>query len=117
MPRARKGAARRQAKKKILKRAKGYYGGRSRLYRTATEAVTRAGVYAFRDRRTRKRSFRRLWITRINAGCKAFGLNYSRLMKGLKVADVRLNTKMLAELAVTDQQAFRELCDTAKKHL
>ena len=117
MPRARKGAARRRAKRRLFKRAEGYYGGKSRLYRTVKEAVRRAGVYAYRDRKARKRSFRRLWITRISAGCRPLGLNYSRLMKGLKKAEVHLNTKILADLAVADQMAFQELCETAKRHL
>ena len=115
MPRARKGAARRQARNRILKQAKGYWGGRSRLYRTAKEAVLRAGVYAFRDRKCRKRDFRKLWIIRIGAAARQRGLNYSQLMNGLKKANVTLDRKMLADLAVNDQVAFDELVAAAKQ--
>ena len=117
MPRARKGAARREARNRILKQAKGYWGGRRRLYRTAKEAVTRAGVYAFRDRKRRKRDFRRLWILRIGAAARQRGLNYSQLMNGLKKADVALDRKVLADLAVNDQAAFDELVVTAKQSM
>ncbi len=117
MPRARKGAARRRAKNRVLKLAKGYRGGRSKLYRTAKEAVLRAQVYAYRDRRTRKRDFRRLWILRINAACRARGLAYSRFIQGLHCAQVALDRKMLAELAVHDEPGFDELVKLAKEQL
>ncbi len=117
MPRARKGAARRQAKNRVLKQAKGYWGGRSRLIRTAKEAVTRGLAYAFRDRKRRKRDFRRLWILRISAAARERGLSYSRFMGGLNKAEVTLDRKTLAELAVNDQPAFDELVATAKQFL
>jgi len=115
MPRARKGAARRRAKKRIFKLAKGYRGARSKLYRTAKEAVLRAQVYAYRDRRVRKRDFRRLWITRINAACRARGLAYSRFIQGLVKANVALDRKALAELAVHDARGFDELVSLAQR--
>jgi len=114
MPRARKGAARRQAKKRVMKAAKGYVGGRSRLYRTAKDAVTRAGVTAFRDRRNRKRDFRRLWITRINAACRQRDLRYSQFIWGLGKAGVELDRKEMAEMAVRDPAAFDRLVELAK---
>lgn len=117
MPRTRKGAARRRAKKKLFKLAKGYRGGRSKLYRTAKEAVLRAQVYAYRDRRTRKRDFRRLWIIRINAACRARGLAYSRFIQGLIKANVALDRKALAELAVHDAPGFDELVSLAREQL
>lgn len=113
MPRATKGAARKRAHKKVLKSARGYFGGRSRLYRTAKEAVIRALAYAFRDRRQRKRDFRRLWITRISAAVRQRGMNYSRFMNGLKEANVRIDRKMLAEIAVHDAPAFDQLVELA----
>jgi len=116
MTRARKGAARRQAKKKIMKAAKGYYGGRSRLYRTAKEAVVRAGCYAYRDRKARKREFRALWITRINAAVRARGLSYSRFINGLQRANIQINRKMLSEMAVNDEKSFDRLVELAKAH-
>ena len=106
MPRVRKGAARKRAHKKLLKMAKGYRGGRGRLYRTAKETVTRALAYAFRDRKRRKRDFRRLWIVRIGAASRQRGMSYSRFMNGLKRANVALHRKMLADLAVNDAPAF-----------
>jgi large subunit ribosomal protein L20 len=117
MPRATNAPASRRRRNKILKRAKGYWGGRSNLYRTAREAVDRAGRYAYRDRRTRKRDFRRLWIARINAGARQNGLSYSRFMDGLKKADVDVNRKVLADIAVNDSEAFGKLVDVAKAQL
>ncbi|MGH7323448.1 MAG: 50S ribosomal protein L20 [Candidatus Rokuibacteriota bacterium] len=114
MPRARGGPKTRQRRKKILKKAKGYVGGRSRLYRPAAETVLRAGAFAYRDRRRKKRERRGLWIVRINAACRMAGLSYSRFMAGLKKAGVLLDRKILAELAVTDPQAFAKLAETAK---
>lgn len=100
--------------KKILKQAKGYYGARSRVYRVAKQAVIKAGQYAYRDRRQRKRQFRALWIVRINAAAREFGLSYSRFMDGLKKASVEIDRKVLADLAVRDKEAFGELARIAQ---
>jgi len=100
--------------KKVLKQAKGYYGARSRTYRVARQAVFKAGQYAYRDRRNRKRDFRALWITRINAGSKELGVSYSKLMNGLKKSGVELDRKILADLAVRDKQVFAALVEQAK---
>lgn len=107
--RVKRGFKARRRRKKILKLAKGYRGGRSKLYRTAADAVDKALQYAYRDRRTRKRDFRRLWIARINAGARINDLSYSRLINGLKRAGVEIDRKILAELAVSDPKAFSEL--------
>lgn len=115
MPRTRKGAARKQAHKKLLKMAKGYRGGRGRLYRTAKETVIRALAYAHRDRKRRKRDFRRLWIIRIGAASAQRGMSYSRFMNGLKRANVELDRKMLAEIAVNDAPAFDALVELAQQ--
>ena len=104
-------------RKKVLKLAKGYYGAKSKLFRTAKEAVMKSGNYAYIGRRQRKRDFRRLWITRISAACKMIGLNYSSFMNGLKKAGVALNRKMLAEIAVSDAAAFTALTEQAKAAL
>lgn len=117
MPRAKGGSKSRQRRKKIMKLAKGYVGGRGRLYRSARETVERSLAFAYRDRRVKKRNFRGLWITRIGAAAKLNGLSYSQLIKGLKEAKVELDRKMLAELAVADFPAFGELVRTAKSHL
>jgi large subunit ribosomal protein L20 len=114
MPRAKGGAKTRQRRKKILKKAKGYVGGRSRLYRPAAETVLRAGVFAYRDRKTKKRLARRLWIARINAACRAAGLTYSTFIAALKRAGVLLDRKVLAEMAVRDPAGFAKLADTAR---
>jgi large subunit ribosomal protein L20 len=114
MPRAKGGPKTRQRRKKVLKLAKGYVGGRRRLYRTAVDAVHRALVYAYRDRRLRKRDFRRLWISRINAAARLQGISYSRLMDALKKAHVELDRKILADLAVTDPGAFSKIVEMAK---
>jgi large subunit ribosomal protein L20 len=116
MPRAKGGPKTRQRRKKVLKQAKGYWGGRRRLYRSAAETVTRALAFAYRDRRARKREFRSLWILRISAGSKALGLPYSTFMSGLKKAGITLDRKILAELAVTDPAAFARLVETARAH-
>ena len=100
MPRVKRGVVAHRRHKKILKQAKGYYGARSRVFRVAKQAVTKAGQYAYRDRRQRKRQFRSLWITRINAQSRANGLSYSRLINGLKKADIALDRRVLADLAV-----------------
>ena len=117
MARVKRGVQANRRHKKILKRAKGYYGARSRVYRVAVQAVTKAGQYAYRDRRQRKRQFRALWITRINAASRANGLSYSRLIAGLKKADVILDRRVLADLAVHDKAAFTKVVDTAKSAL
>jgi large subunit ribosomal protein L20 len=117
VPRAKGGSKSRQRRKKIMKMAKGYVGGRGRLYRSARETVERALSFAYRDRRVKKRTFRGLWITRIGAAAKLNGLSYSQLMKGLKQAGVELDRKILAELAVVDMPAFGRLAETAKSHL
>ena len=106
MPRVRKGAARHKKHKKVLKAARGYHGSTSRRYRLALQAIYRAGVNATRDRKTRKRQFRRLWITRISAACTQRGLQYSRFINALWNADVKLNRKMLSEIAIADPAAF-----------
>ena len=107
----------RKRRKKVLKLAKGYYGAKSKLFRTAKEAVMKSGNYAYIGRRQRKRDFRRLWITRISAACKMNGMNYSSFMNGLKKAGVALNRKMLAEIAVSDAAAFTALTEQAKAAL
>jgi len=115
MPRATNNVASRTRRKKILKRAKGYRGGRSKLLRTATEAVNRGLSYAYRDRRQKKRTFRALWITRINAAARLNGISYSALMSGLRKADVEVNRKVLADLAMNDAATFTALVEQAKK--
>lgn len=107
----------RKRHKKVLKLAKGYFGGKSKLYRTANEAVMKSLQYAYVGRKLKKRDFRSLWITRISAQAKVNGINYSRFMCGLKKAGITLNRKMLAELAVNDKEAFASLCETAKAAL
>jgi len=113
MPRARKGAARRQSKNRWLKAAKGFRGTRSTNWRRIREAVTRAGVFAYRDRRARKRDFRSLWITRITAACKMRGLRYSQFIAALKEANIQLNRKMLSEIAIHDPAAFDLIVEKA----
>jgi large subunit ribosomal protein L20 len=114
MPRVKRGVTARARHKKVLKQAKGYYGARSRVYRIAKQAVIKAGQYAYRDRRQRKRQFRALWIVRINAAAREFGLSYSRFMDGLKKASVEIDRKVLADLAVRDKDAFGELAKIAQ---
>jgi large subunit ribosomal protein L20 len=114
MPRAKGGAKTRQRRKKVLKKAKGYFGGRRKLYRSAAETVLRAGAFAYRGRKQKKRQARALWIVRINAACRLAGLSYSAFMAGLKKAGVTLDRKVLAELAVTDPKTFAKLAETAK---
>lgn len=104
--RTRKGAARTQAKKRLFKKAKGFVGGRRRLLRTAKETLVRAGAFAFRDRRAKKREYRRLWIIRLNAACRERGMRYSEFINGLGKANVEINRKMLSEMAIRDPQAF-----------
>lgn len=112
-----KGSARTKAKRKLFKRAKGYRGGRGRLLRTVKETLIRAGVFAFRDRRVKKRTYRRLWITRINAACRMRGINYSQFINGLVKAKIELNRKSLSEIAITDPAAFDQIVEAAKKAL
>ncbi|MEW6214384.1 MAG: 50S ribosomal protein L20 [Nitrospirota bacterium] len=114
MPRAKGGFKTRRRRKRILERAKGYYGAKSRLYRVATEAVDRSLRYAYRDRKVRKREFRALWNIRINAAARALGLTYSQFMAGLKKANIKLNRKVLADMAHNDPQAFNQLVETVK---
>ena len=117
MPRTKGGFKTRQRRKKILKAAKGYWGGKHRLFQSATEAVDRARKYSYRDRRTRKRDFRRLWIARINAGTRLNDMSYSTFINGLSKAGVEINRKILSELAVTDQQAFAKITEIAREGL
>jgi large subunit ribosomal protein L20 len=114
MPRVKGGPKTRQRRKKVLKMAKGYVAGRGRLYRTAVDAVHRALAYSYRHRRTKKRDFRRLWITRINAAARIHGLSYSRLMDALRKAHIELDRKILADLAVSDPGAFSKIAEKAK---
>ena len=117
MARAIDGSKRKERRKKILKLAKGYYGAKHTLFRTAKEQVMNSYNYAFRDRRQKKRDFRKLWIARINAAARINGLSYSKLMHGLKLAEIEVNRKMLADLAVNDAAAFAALADASKKAL
>ena len=116
MPRTKHSVASRSRRRKVLKQAKGYWGGRSRLFRTAREAVNRAQAYAYRDRRNRKRDFRRLWIARINAAARLNGISYSRLIHGLSLASIEVNRKILADMAVHDPAGFTALVEQAKTH-
>jgi large subunit ribosomal protein L20 len=117
MPRVKRGTTARARHKKVLEAAKGYRGRRKNVYRIATQAVTRAGQYAFRDRRAKKREFRALWIIRINAAAREHGLSYSRLMNGLRKAAIEIDRKVLADLAVLDKNAFAALAEKAKAGL
>ncbi len=117
MPRVKGGYTTRRRHKKVLKLAKGYYGSKHALYRTAKEQVMRSQAYAYRDRKVRKRDFRKLWIQRINAAAQINGLKYNQFICGLTNANVEINRKMLADLAVNDAQAFASLCEIAKKNL
>ncbi|MCK8514952.1 50S ribosomal protein L20 [Methylonatrum kenyense] len=117
MPRVKRGVTARARHKKVMAKAKGYYGARSRSFRVANQAVTKAGQYAYRDRRQRKRVFRALWIARINAGARVNGLSYSRMMDGLRKADIALDRKVLADIAVFDKAAFSALAEKAKAQL
>lgn len=117
MPRVKRGVTAHAKHKKVLKEAKGYYGARSKVYRVAKQAVIKAGQYAYRDRRQKKRTFRALWIARINAGARECGLSYSRMIDGLKKAGVEIDRKMLADIAVHDMAAFTALANQAKAAL
>jgi large subunit ribosomal protein L20 len=114
MARVKRGVVARARHKKVLKQAKGYYGARSRVYRVAVQAVTKAGQYAYRDRRNKKRTFRQLWIARINAASRQNGMSYSRFINGLKKASVEIDRKILADIAVYDKNAFVALVNAAK---
>ena len=117
MARVKRGVTAKARHKKVLKEAKGYYGARRKVYRVAKQAVIKAGQYSYRDRRARKRQFRRLWIVRINAAARQFGLSYSRFMDGLNKAGVEVDRKVLADLAVNDIAAFGALAEKAKAQL
>lgn len=116
MPRTRPGHATRRRRKKVLRAARGYFGARSKLFKNAKQAVIKAGQYAYRDRRTKKREYRALWITRISAACDMRGINYSRFMAGMRNANVALNRKMLSEIAIADEPAFDKLVELAKSN-
>lgn len=117
MPRVKRGVTARARHKKIIKLAKGYFGAKSKLFRTANQAVMKSLSYAYRDRRLRKRDYRKLWIARINAAARMNGMSYSRMINGLKRAGVDINRKMLAELAVNDAESFSQLAGVAKENL
>ena len=117
MARVKRGVIAKARHRKVLAKAKGYYGARSKVYRAARQAVIKAGQYAFRDRRARKREFRALWITRINAAARANGLSYSRLINGLQRASIEIDRKVLADIAVHDQEGFAALASVAKEAL
>lgn len=116
MPRVKAGAARHRRKVRLLRKAKGYYGPRSKQYRLAKEAVMRAQAHAFRDRRRRKREFRSLWVTRLTAACQMRGIAYSRFIFGLREADMIINRKMLSEIAICDPESFDAIVEIAKQH-
>ncbi|KIX89941.1 50S ribosomal protein L20 [Staphylococcus microti] len=117
MPRVKGGTVTRARRKKTIKLAKGYFGAKSTLYKVAKQQVMKSGQYSFRDRRQRKRDFRKLWITRINAAARQHDMSYSRLMNGLKLAGIDINRKMLSEIAIADENAFAELVNKAKDAL
>ena len=117
MPRVKRGVTAHRRHKKVLKKAKGYYGARSRVFRVAKQAVTKAGQYAYRDRKVRKRMFRGLWIQRINAAARENGLSYSRMIDGLKRQNVDIDRRVLADLAVNEKEAFAVLAEKAKEAL
>jgi large subunit ribosomal protein L20 len=117
MSRVKRGTKARRRRKKLLKEAKGYYGARSRTYKKAAETLARARKYAYRDRRTKKRLMRRLWITRINAAARLNDLSYSQLFKGLKKAEILLDRKVLADIAVYDAEGFKKITEIAKENL
>ena len=114
MPRVKGGVVSRKRRKRVLKLAKGYFGSKHTLYKTANEQVMKSLQYAYRDRRQKKRDFRKLWITRINAAARMNDLSYSRLMHGLKLANIEINRKMLSEIAIHDAETFTKICDEAK---
>jgi large subunit ribosomal protein L20 len=111
------GSARNKSKKRLFKRAKGYRGGRSKLIRTVKETLLRSGAYAFRDRRVRKRDFRKLWITRLNAATRQHGIRYSQFIYGLKLTGIELDRKTLSEMAIHDEAGFKDICDKVREAL
>ncbi|GEN31483.1 large subunit ribosomal protein L20 [Cerasibacillus quisquiliarum] len=117
MPRVKGGTVTRQRRKRVLKLAKGYYGSKRTLFKTAKQQVMKSGQYAYRDRKQKKREFRKLWIARINAAARMNDLSYNKFMHGLKLAGIEINRKMLADLAVNDEQAFAQLAEQAKAAL
>ena len=117
MPRVEGGTVTRKRRKKVLKLAKGYYGSKHTLFKVANQQVMKSLMYAYRDRRQKKRDFRKLWIARINAAARMNGLSYSRFMHGLKLAGIEVNRKMLSEIAIHDEKAFAELAEVVKKNL
>jgi len=117
MPRVKRGVASRARRKKVLKQAKGYYGARSRQFKVAKQAVIKAGQYAYRDRRQKKRQFRSLWIVRINAAAREHGLSYSRMINGLNKAEIDIDRRVLADLALNQREAFAALAESAKSAL
>jgi large subunit ribosomal protein L20 len=117
MARVKRGVTAKARHRKVLNKAKGYYGARRKIYRVAKQAVIKAGQYAYRDRRQRKRQFRALWITRINAAARANGISYSRLVNGLRLAEIEVDRKVLADIAVHDQEGFSALVAAAKDAL
>ena len=117
MPRIKRGVTAHARHKKVIEQAKGYRGRRKNIYRVAKQAVIKAGQYAYRDRRQRKRQFRALWITRINAAAREHGLSYSRFMNGLHKADIQIDRKLLAEMAVNEKTAFTRLAEQARQHI
>lgn len=117
MPRVKRGVTAKARHKKILKKAKGYYGARSRVFRVAKQAVIKAAQYSYRDRRNKKRDIRSLWIVKINAACRNLNITYSRFIEGLNASDLTINRKMLASIAVNDPSSFATIADTAKKAL
>ena len=117
MTRVKGGTISRARHKKALKQAKGYFGSKHKLYKTAKEQVRHSLMYAYRDRRNKKRDFRKLWITRINVAANSYGISYSKLIHGLKVANIDINRKMLSEIAIHDENTFKSLVETAKKSI
>ncbi len=117
MPRVKGGYVTRRRRNRILKLAKGYFGSKHTLYKTANQQVMKSLSYAYRDRKNRKRDFRKLWIARINAAARINGLSYSKLMHGLKLANVEVNRKMLSEVAINNPESFAAVCEVAKKEL
>lgn len=117
MPRVKRGVTARRRHKKVLEQAKGYYGARSRIYRVAKQAVTKSGQYAYRDRKAKKRTFRQLWIARINAQSRAEGITYSQLIAGLKKSGIELDRRVLADMAMNDKVAFTQVVEKAKAAL
>ena len=117
MSRVKRGMRTRARHHKILKQAKGYFGHKSKLFKVANQQVMKSGVYAYRDRKNKKRDFRKLWIQRINAACRVNGMSYSRFMNGLKKANIALDRKVLSDIAITDPNGFAALCEQAKNAL